>query len=103
MTETLSLIHQKYQFNFTDDMQYKFSKLFENYDFKIETRRSLETYYTNLELTQPKMYNSYGPYTHYKFVLENNTVRILSEKAGNFRQHCINEISSYNSTNQNIN
>ena len=102
MTETLALIHQKYQYNFPDDMQYKYSKRFENYDFKMETRRSLEQYYSNLEITDPKVYHSYGPYTHYKFVFENNSIIILSEKYGCYRRQVIPEISSVFSTNQRI-
>lgn len=57
MIETLGLIHQKYQYEFPDNgMQYKYSKIFENYDFKIQTRKSLESYYQDLELRTPKVY-----------------------------------------------
>ena len=91
MIETLGLIHQKYQYEFADSgMQNKFSKIFENYDFKIQTRKSLEAYYRDLELRTPKVYESRKPYTTYKFYFENSTIKIISEKPRNFRQGITN-------------
>lgn len=85
--DTLKLVHTKYTYEFIDNgTQYKESKLFENYAFRIETRKSLERYYQNLEMERPTVYTSYGPFTTYKFLFENGTVKIMSEKARNFRR-----------------
>ena len=89
--DTLSLIHQKYSYEFPDNgTQYKESKIFDNYEFRIQTRKSLETYYQTLETENPHIYHSYGPYTNYKFFFENGTVKIISEKPRNFRQGITN-------------
>ena len=84
--DTLKLIHTKYTYEFIDEgTHYKESKLFENYAFRIQTRKSLESYYSNLELERPTTYTSNGPFTSYKYFFENGTIKIISEKPRNFR------------------
>ena len=89
--DTLKLVHTKYTYEFLDNgTRYKESKLFENYAFRIQTRKSLESYYHNLEMERPTVHTSYGPFTSYKFLFENGTVKIMSEKVRNFRAGIVN-------------